>query len=137
AFIDPTFDGLRNLHLAVRTRTDPASLISAVRATVASLDPQVPVADVQTMDVEIQNSLAPQRFNLILLGLFALLAVFLVSIGVYGVLSQAVVERTQEFGVRIALGATSWDVLGMTVREGLKWTLAPMLCFQRDRQLFS
>jgi len=123
AFIDPTFDGLRNLHLAVRTRTDPASLISAVRATVASLDPQVPVADVQTMDVEIQNSLAPQRFNLILLGLFALLAVFLVSIGVYGVLSQAVVERTQEFGVRIALGATSWDVLGMTVREGMKWTL--------------
>jgi putative ABC transport system permease protein len=123
AFVDPTFDGLRSLHLAVRTRTDAANLVSAVRATVASLDPQVPVADVQTMDVEIQNSLAPQRFNLILLGLFALLAVFLASIGVYGVLSQAVVERTQEFGVRIALGASSWDVLGMTVREGMKWTL--------------
>jgi predicted permease len=123
AFTDPAFDGLRALHLAVRSRTDPASLISVVRGTVASLDPEVPIAEVKTMNKEIQNSLAPQRFNLFLLGLFALLAVFLASIGVYGVLSQSVVERTQEFGVRMALGASSRDVLGMTVREGMRWTL--------------
>jgi putative ABC transport system permease protein len=117
---DPAWDGLRALHLAVRTRSDPLSAISMVRREIVSLDPQLAVADVRSMDAEIQESLAPQRFNLFLIGLFAMLAVFLASVGVYGVLSQSVAQRTHEFGVRMALGARAQDVVSMTVREGMK-----------------
>src|SRR5271169_1990053 len=120
ALADPTFDGLRTLHLAVRARSDPASVLSEVRREIASLDPQLAVADAKTMDAEIQESLAPQRFNLFLIGLFAILAVFLASVGVYGVLSQSVAQRTHEFGVRIVLGARAQDVVRITVREGMK-----------------
>ena len=120
ALADPTFDGLRTLHLAVRARSDPSSVLSEVRREIASLDPQLAVADAKTMDAEIQESLAPQRFNLFLIGLFAILAVFLASVGVYGVLSQSVAQRTHEFGVRIVLGAQAQDVVRITVREGMK-----------------
>ncbi len=120
ALADPTFDGLRTLHLAVRARSDPSSVLSEVRREIASLDPQLAIADAQTMDAEIQESLAPQRFNLFLIGLFAILAVFLASVGVYGVLSQSVAQRTHEFGVRIVLGARAKDVVRITVRQGMK-----------------
>jgi putative ABC transport system permease protein len=120
ALEDPTWDGLRTLHLAVRTRNDPSLLISALRQEVAALDPQLAVAEVQTMNAEIQESLAPQRFNLILIGLFALLAVFLASVGVYGMLSQSVAQRTHEFGIRMALGAREQDMVNMTICEGMK-----------------
>ena len=120
ALADPTIDGLRTLHLAVRARSDPSSVLSQVRREIASLDPQLAVADAETMDAEIQESLAPQRFNLFLIGLFAILAVFLASVGVYGVLSQSVAQRTHEFGVRIVLGARAQDVVRITVREGMK-----------------
>jgi putative ABC transport system permease protein len=120
ALADPTFDGLRTLHLAVRARSDPSSVLSEVRREIASLDPQLAVADAKTMDAEIQESLAPQRFNLFLIGLFAILAVFLATVGVYGVLSQSVAQRTHEFGVRIVLGARAQDVVRITLREGMK-----------------
>jgi predicted permease len=120
ALADPTFDGLRTLHLAVRARSDPSSVLSEVRREIASLDPQLAVADAKTMDAEIQESLAPQRFNLFLITLFAILAVFLASVGVYGVVSQSVAQRKHEFGVRIVLGARVQDVVGITVREGMK-----------------
>jgi putative ABC transport system permease protein len=120
ALADPTFDGLRTLHLAVRARSDPSSVLSDVRREIALLDPQLAVGDAKTMDAEIQESLAPQRFNLFLIGLFAILAVFLASVGVYGVLSQSVAQRTHEFGVRIVLGARTQDIVSITVREGMK-----------------
>ncbi len=72
------------------------------------------------MDAKIEESLAPPRFNLFLIGLFALLAVFLASVGVYGVLSQSVAQRTHEFGIRMALGARAHDVVNMTIRDGMK-----------------
>ena len=120
ALEDPNFDGLRALHLVVRTRSDPSNVISAVRREIGSVDSQLAASDVETMDDKIQESLAPRRFNLILVGLFAALAVLLASVGVYGVLSQSVAQRKHELGVRMALGAQGKDVVRMTVSEGMK-----------------
>jgi putative ABC transport system permease protein len=122
-----TFDELRTLHLAVRTPSDPSATSTSLRDIVASLDPQIAVADVKTMETSVRESLAPQRFNLFVLGLFAVLAMFLAAVGVYGVLSYSVTQRTREIGIKIALGAQSRNLLGNILREGMSLTLAGAL----------
>jgi predicted permease len=122
-----TFNELRTLHLAARTPSEPSAITISLRDTVASLDPQIAVADVKTMDSTVREALAPQRFNLFLLGLFAVLAVFLAAVGVYGVLSYSVTQRTREIGIKIALGAQSRNLLGNILREGMSLTLAGAL----------
>jgi putative ABC transport system permease protein len=119
---DP-FGDCHALNLVVRTHGDPGSLRSAVLAQVHSLDPQLAVANIQTMTRVIRSSLAGPQFNTILLATFAGLALFLASIGVYGVLSYAVARRTHEIGIRVALGAQKCDVLNMIVRQGLTLAL--------------
>jgi ABC-type antimicrobial peptide transport system permease subunit len=109
--------------LVVRSSSNPTSLVSAVTNAVREVNPDVPVRDVVTMDELVTNSLSQQRFNLMLLGAFAALALILAAIGIYSVLSYSVRRRVQEIGIRLALGARISDVLRMIVFEGMRPTL--------------
>ncbi|MGB2593162.1 MAG: FtsX-like permease family protein, partial [Candidatus Acidiferrum sp.] len=123
----PEFDELRTLHLALRTAVDPALTFASVRSTVSTIDPEIAVDHLQTMDTMVSDSVAPERFNLALVVLFAILAIFLAAVGVYGVLSYSISQRTREFGVRIALGAQPGRVLSMAISEGMKLALLGIL----------
>ena len=109
--------------LVVRSSSHPASLVSAVASAVQDVDREIPIRDVQTMDELVASSLTQQRFNLLLLGSFAGLALLLAAIGIYSVLSYSVRRRIQEIGVRLALGATLSDIFRMIVVEGMKPTM--------------
>ena len=112
---------------AVRTTSENAPLIPAVKAEVADIDPTVAVADFWTMDSLLQDSYALQRFSLQLLGGFAVVALLLTVIGIYGVISQATSQRTHEIGLRLALGAQRGDVLRLILGQGLKLTFGGLL----------
>jgi len=109
--------------LVVRSASNPKSLISPVASVVQNVDREIPVRDVLTMEELVANSLSQQRFNLLLLGAFAGLALVLAAIGIYSVLSYSVRRRVPEIGIRLALGATLSDVFRMIVVEGMKPTL--------------
>ena len=106
--------------LVVRTSTTPASLTSAVSNAVHQFDQTVPLRDIFTMDDVVATSLSQQRFDMLLLGAFAALAVILAAIGIYSVLSYSVKRRVSEIGIRMALGARVADVLRLVVIEGMK-----------------
>ncbi|HEU0207376.1 MAG TPA: ABC transporter permease [Candidatus Udaeobacter sp.] len=113
--------------LVVQTAIEPMSLAASVRNTIWSVDKDQTVADIDTMDHIVAQAVARQRFSMVLLGLFAILALLLASVGIYGVMSYSVAQRTREIGIRIALGARRGDVLQMTVAQGLKLVGAGML----------
>ncbi|HTJ87598.1 MAG TPA: ABC transporter permease [Terriglobales bacterium] len=121
----PSAGGWRSfsMTLVVRSSAKPASLVSAVSNAVHDVDRNIPVRNVLTMDELVTTSLSQQRFNLMLLSAFAVLALILAAIGIYSVLSYSVRRRVQEIGIRLALGARISDVLRMIVIEGMRPTL--------------
>ncbi|HMA41003.1 MAG TPA: ABC transporter permease, partial [Gemmatimonadales bacterium] len=111
------------LTLVVRHSGEPAALVSAVRSAVRDLDRDVPLTDVATMSTLLTRSMADRRYPMLLLSGFAVLAVVLAAVGLYGLLSYAVSRRNQEIGVRMALGAGRATVLGMVMKNGVRLTL--------------
>jgi len=123
----PQFPSLFNYLVVRATSGDPLSVLAGIKAQVRAVNPEQPVSQIRTMEQVLGESLAQRRFSLTLIGIFAGLSVLLAAIGVAGVMAFLVAQRTQELGIRMALGAQRSDVFGLVLRQGLRMTFFGML----------
>lgn len=117
----------RSLTVTLATETDPRAMIAPARQVLREIDPSMPMAQVRTLDEVMATSVAQPRFAMVLLGSFATIALLLAVVGIYGVISYAVSRRTQEIGIRMALGAESGQVVGLMVRQGMAMAVIGVL----------
>ena len=123
-YVPYVFNSFLPLTYVVRTAADPASLIARIRAEAAAMDPDVPIAELSTLASYVSNAMSQTRFLLALIGAFAVMALGLASLGLYGVISYSAKQRTREIGVRVALGASERAVVGLILGQGLAMSLA-------------
>jgi ABC-type antimicrobial peptide transport system permease subunit len=120
-------EGTTNMFFVVRTARDPLSLADAIRQKVAEIDPDQPVASIQTMRTRVDASIAQRRMQMTVLGLFAAMATLIAVVGIYGVMSYNVAQRAREIGIRLALGAARAEVIAVVMRQGMTMVAAGML----------
>ena len=114
---------VRTMTVVLRTTADPLAVARDARHIVSAIDPDQPIANVNTVSALVSASIAQPRFNVLLLSAFAAVAMILAVVGVYGVMSYSVALRTREIGVRIALGGQARDIAGLIVRQGMRVAL--------------
>ena len=111
---------MQTMQVALRSKIEPAALTASAREALRSVDPDLPISNVATLEALVDNSMAQSRFSLFLLGSFGILALVLAMIGMYGVISYSVQQQTREIGIRMAMGATRQDVLRMVLGSGAR-----------------